>query len=59
MTNLILLVLIAVAAFFIWKAWDPASKTFNWHNGAIALAAVAAAVWTWIHDASVSLISGQ
>jgi hypothetical protein len=49
-TMIITLILAAVAAFFVWKAWDGNTRTFNWSHGSAAVVAAAAAVWNYVSD---------
>lgn len=50
MVVILAILLLAVAAFFVWKSWDPATKTFNWHHGVAGLIFVAAAAWAYLGD---------
>lgn len=56
MGALVLLIVLAAAAWFAWKSWDPTTKTFDFKHGAAALVAILVAVWEWVNGTILSLL---
>lgn len=44
---IVVLLLVAVGAFFVWKSWD--GQAFNWKMGLAGIGAVGVAVWEWFN----------
>jgi hypothetical protein len=51
MLNLVVVVVLAaVAGWFVWSAYDKETGAFDWKKGVAGLVAAGAAVWTWFSD---------
>jgi hypothetical protein len=51
MFNLIAVaVLVVVAGWFLWSAYDQETGAFDWKKGSAGVVALGAAVWSWFTD---------